>query len=228
MVIYDVDGDGKAEVYCKAGPVDSAEIVRHPKGMVMGGPEFLVKLDGATGRELARIPWPDRSGIVNTRAPSEMADYNYQSRNLLGVAYLDGKRPHLIVERGTYTLIKIRAYDPELKQVWNFETKGKFEHYSGQGTHGMQVADIDNDGRDEIIIGAGAIDDDGKPLWTTGRGHPDACYVGKIDPALPGMQIYFGHEWKQTRDESGVHGERRRPPTPDRRYRRGRWGCREA
>jgi hypothetical protein len=200
MVIYDVDGDGKAEVYCKAGPVDPAEIVRHPKGMVMGGPEFLVKLDGATGRELARIPWPDRSGIVNTRAPSEMADYNYQSRNLLGVAYLDGKRPHLIVERGTYTLIKIRAYDPELKQVWNFETKGKFEHYSGQGTHGMQVADIDNDGRDEIIIGAGAIDDDGKPLWTTGRGHPDACYVGKIDPALPGMQIYFGHEWKQTRD----------------------------
>ena len=200
IVVYDLDGDGKAEVYCKAGPVDPAEIVRHEKGMVMGGPEFLVKLDGATGRELARIPWPDRSGIVNTRQPSPMADYNYQSRNLLGVAYLDGKRPHLIVERGTYTLIKIRAYDPELKRVWSVDTKGEFEKYSGQGTHGMQVADIDDDGRDEVIIGAAAIDDDGKPMWTTGRGHPDACYVGKIDPSRPGMQIFYGHEWRQQRD----------------------------
>lgn len=200
VVIYDVDGDGKAEVYCKAGPKDPSEIVRHEKGMVMGGPEFLVKLDGATGRELARVPWPDRSGIVNVRAPSEMADYNYQSRNLLGVAYLDGKRPHLIVERGTYTLIKVRAYDPELKLVWSVDTKGAYEKFAGQGTHGMQVADIDDDGRDEVIIGAAALDDDGKPLWSTGRGHPDACYVGKIDPARPGMQIFFGHEWKQPRD----------------------------
>jgi hypothetical protein len=200
VVVYDIDGDGRAEIYCKAGPVDPSEIVRHPKGMVTGGPEFLVKLDGATGRELARIPWPDRSGIVNTRQPSEMADYNYQSRNLLGVAYLDGKRPHLIVERGTYTLIKVRAYDPGLKLVWSFDTKGEFENYSGQGTHGMQVADIDDDRRDEVIIGAAAIDDDGTPLWTTGRGHPDACYVGNIDPARPGMQIFFGHEWRQTRD----------------------------
>ena len=200
IVVYDVDGDGKAEVYCKAGPKDPKEIVKHPKGMVMGGPEFLVKLDGATGRELARVPWPDRTGIVNTRAPSEMADYNYQSRNLLGIAYLDGKRPHLIVERGTYTLIKIRAYDPDLKLVWSVDTKGEYEKFSGQGTHGMQVADIDDDGRDEVIIGAAAIDDNGKPLWSTGRGHPDACYVGKIDPARPGLQIMFGHEWKQQRD----------------------------
>ena len=199
IVVYDVDGDGKAEVYCKAGPKDPAEIVRHPQGMVMGGPEFLVKLDGATGRELARIPWPDRRGIQH-KQPNEMADYNYQSRNLLGVAYLDGKRPHLIVERGTYTLIKVRAYDPDLKLVWSFDSKGEFEKYSGQGTHGMQIADIDGDGRDEVVIGAAALDDDGRPLWNTGRGHPDACYIGHIDPARPGLQIYYGHEWKQNRN----------------------------
>ncbi len=199
IVVYDLDGDGKAEVYCKAGPKDPAEIVRHEKGMVMGGPEFLVKLDGATGRELARIPWPDRSGILH-RQPSEFGDYNYQSRNILGVAYLDGKRPHLVIDRGTYTLIKVRAYDPALKLVWSFDSTGENEKYSGQGTHGMQVADIDDDGRDEVIIGAAAIDDDGKPMWATGRGHPDACYVGNIDPARRGMQVFFGHEWKQNRD----------------------------
>jgi rhamnogalacturonan endolyase len=199
VLVYDLDGDGKAEIYCKAGPADPAEIVRHPQGMVMGGPEFLVKLDGATGRELARIPWPSRDGIRH-RQPGELADYNYASRNMLGVAYLDGKRPHLIVKRGTYTLIKIRAYDPALNLVWSLETGGEYEKYSGQGTHGMQVADIDGDGRDELIIGAAAIGHNGRPLWTTGRGHPDACYVGRIDPSRPGLQVYYGHEWRQTRN----------------------------
>lgn len=202
VVVFDVDGDGKAEVYCKAGPVDPAQIVRHERGMVTGGPEFLVKLDGATGRELARIPWPSRDGITGRPGtkPDPLQDYNYQSRNILGLAYLDGQRPHLIVERGTYTLIKVQAYDPALRRVWSFETRGEFEKFSGQGTHGLQVADIDGDGRDELILGAAALDDDGKPLWNTGRGHPDACYVGRIDPARPGLQIYYGHEWKQERN----------------------------
>lgn len=201
IVVYDVDGDGKAEVYCKAGPKDPAEIVRHPDGMVTGGPEFLVKLDGMTGRELARVPWPDRSGITGrTNPPNPLADYNYQSRNQLGIAFLDGKRPHLIVERGTYTMIKFLAYDPQLKLVWKFEASGDYEKYQGQGAHGMQVADIDGDGRDEIVFGSGALDDNGKPLWNTERGHPDACYVGHIDPARPGMQVYYGIEKKQPKN----------------------------
>lgn len=200
IVVYDLDGDGKAEVYCKAGPVDPAEIVRHPDGMVMGGPEFVVKLDGATGRELARVPWPDRAGIKDRGRDGELHDYNMISRNLLGVAYLDGKRPHLIVERGTYSLIKIRAFDPGLNLVWSVDTKDDYASFAGQGTHGMQVADIDDDGRDEVIIGSAALDHDGRPLWSTGRGHPDACYVGHIDPNRPGKQIYYGIEGRRPRD----------------------------
>ena len=200
IVVYDLDGDGKAEVYCKAGPKDPAEIVRHERGMVIGGPEFLVKLDGATGRELARVPWPDRSGIKDKGRDGPLHDYNFISRNLLGVAYLDGKRPHLIVERGTYSLIKIRAYDPALKLVWSVDTKDEYARWAGQGTHGMQVADIDGDGRDEVIIGSAALDDDGRPLWSTGRGHPDACYIGHMDPSRPGLQIYYGIEGRQPRD----------------------------
>ena len=200
IVVYDLDGDGKAEVYCKAGPKDPSEIVRHERGMIVGGPEFLVKLDGATGRELARIPWPDRSGIKDNGHDGPLHDYNFISRNLLGVAYFDGKRPHLIVERGTYSLIKVRAYDPALQLVWSVDTKNEYARWAGQGTHGLQVADVDADGRDEVIIGSAALDHDGKPLWSTGRGHPDACYVGHMDPARPGLQIYYGIEGKQPRD----------------------------
>lgn len=202
VVVYDVDGDGKAEVYCKAGPLDPADIARHADGRVIGGPEFLVKLDGETGRELARLPWPSREGINHRLFRGEMHEYNYASRNVLGLAYLDGKRPHLIVSRGTYTLIKLRAYDPQLNLKWSLETKGEYDSYKGQGTHGMQIADIDDDGRDEVIIGAAAVDDDGLPLWTTGRGHPDACHVGDIDPAHPGLEVFYGHEWAM--DRGGV------------------------
>jgi rhamnogalacturonan endolyase len=200
IVVFDLDGDGKAEVYCKAGPRDPSEIVRHAQGQVLGGPEFFVKLDGATGRELARVPWPDRSGIKDNGRSGELADYNMISRNLLGIAYLDGKRPHLIVERGTYSLIKVRAYDPTLKLVWSVDTKGDYQGWAGQGTHGMQIADVDADGRDDVIIGSAALGHDGRPLWTTGRGHCDACYVGHIDPSRPGLQIFYGIEGKRSSD----------------------------
>ncbi len=202
ILVYDIDGDGRAEVYCKAGPEGDP---RTPSGMVTSGPEYLVKFDGATGRELARLDWPSREGI--TRHRSHTLEYNNYSRNLLGVAYLDGERPHLIVQRGTYTEIKLRAYDPQLKQVWEVEVGQKddpqgYPTFRGAGSHGLQIADLDADGRDEIVIGAAAIDHDGRPLWSTGRGHPDACYVGDIDPSHPGLEVFYGHEWRH--DANGV------------------------
>ena len=105
IVVYDLNGDGKAEVFCKAGEGDP----REPTGHVKSGPEYLVMLDGLTGQVKKRLPWPSREGFD---------DYNYYSRNLLGVAYLDGQHPHLIVERRTYKIIKVQAYDPVLTLKW--------------------------------------------------------------------------------------------------------------
>jgi hypothetical protein len=44
------------------------------------------------------------------------------------------------------------------------------------------VADVDWDGRDEIVYGSMVIDDNGKGLSTTGFGHGDAEQVGDLDP----------------------------------------------
>lgn len=181
IVVYDLDGDGKAEVFCKGGEGDP----REPTGHVKSGAEYLVVLDGLTGKVKKRLPWPDREGLE---------DYNYFSRNLLGVAYLDGQRPHLIVQRGTYRLIKIQAYDPMLQLKWYWEASGEFKSYRGQGMHGMHAADVDEDGRDELVIGSAVIDDNGKGLWNFGKGHPDACYVADIDPSRPGLEIFYGIE----------------------------------
>lgn len=181
IVVYDLDGDGKAEVFCKAGEGDPRESTGHVKS----GPEYLVVLDGLTGQVKKRLPWPSREGFD---------DYNYYSRNLLGIAYLDGQRPHLIVERGTYKIIKVQAYDPTLALKWSWEASGEYQSYRGQGMHGMHAADVDGDGRDEVVIGSAVLDDNGKGLWNRRVGHPDACYVADVAPSRPGLEIFYGIE----------------------------------
>jgi rhamnogalacturonan endolyase len=186
-VVYDLDGDGKAEVYCKGGEGDP----REPEGHVKTGPEWLYKLDGQTGRLVKKIPWIPRL--------PEIGEYNYFCRNMLAVAYLDGRRPHLLMQRGTYRAIVIEAYDPHLNRVWRWNSHDEKEKYDSQGAHTIRVADVDGDGCDEIIVGSCLVDHDGKALWTLGIGHPDTCYVGKIDPQRPGLQIFYGIEPRQKR-----------------------------
>jgi len=192
FVAYDLDGDGRAEVYAKAGEGDP----RDPDGRVTSGPEWCVRIDGLTGKVTGRVPWPDRSGY---------RDYNWTSRNMLGIAYLDGEHPFLILQRGTYDQIKVEAYDARLQPVWRWNSRQESQRYSGTGMHGQHAADVDGDGRDEIILGASVLDDTGKGLWTNpmhrpAQAHPDACHIGDLDPAHPGYEIFYGFETRQPRD----------------------------
>ena len=186
-VVYDVDGDGRAEVYCKAGEGDP----RDEKGLVQTGPEYLVKLDGQTGKVKAKMPWLSRDGFSR---------YNYYCRNFLTVAYLDGKKPSLIMQRGTYRLIKMQALDKEFNRIWYWESTQEKKKYGGQSGHGLITADIDADGRDELVIGSAVLDEYGKGIWTTEMGHPDAFYVADIDPDNPGLEIFYGIEPRQKTD----------------------------
>lgn len=180
-MVYDIDGDGRAEVYTKAGEGDT----READGHVLEGPEYLVKLDPANGKVIQKRDWLSKEGF---------GTYNYASRNFLDVAYLDGKNPSLIMQRGTYTIIKTEALDKALKRKWYWESTGKDEKFKGQGQHGIMTADIDNDGKDEVIPGTFALDDDGTPLWHLGLGHNDVGYIADIDPSRPGLEIFYGIE----------------------------------
>ncbi len=183
-LVYDIDRDGYAEVYTKSGEGDPREIDGH----VMHGPEYLVKIDGRTGQVVQKTDWISREGFES---------YNLWSRNFLSMAYLNEKDPSLIVQRGTYTIIKTLALDKNLEQEWYWESSGEYAHYSGQGQHGIIAADIDNDKRDELIIGSAAIDDNGIPMWTTGLGHNDVGHVADIDPGNQGLEIFYGLEKSQ-------------------------------
>jgi rhamnogalacturonan endolyase len=190
-VVHDLDGDGKAEVAVKTGEGDP----RDADGRVTSGPEYLTILNGATGRPLTRVDWPTREGFGT---PEQI--YNYSSRNQLCVAYLDGKTPSLIVNRGTYNLIKLVAYqlkDKQLVEQWRWDNSNEDRKYWGSGAHWMQAFDANGNGRDEILVGSFVVDGAGKSLWATGLRHPDHAYVGDLDPTRPGLEIYFGIETQQ-------------------------------
>jgi hypothetical protein len=62
--------------------------------------------------------------------------------------------------------------------------------YTGQGNHQSSVADVDGHGKDEVVYGTMAVDDNGNGLWTTGDGHGDAMHVGDLDPSRPGPEEF--------------------------------------
>ena len=181
FLVYDIDGDGLAEVYAKAGEGDPREMDGH----VLEVPEYLVKIDGESGNIIQKRSWLSKDGFES---------YNYWSRNFLSVAYLNGQTPSLIMQRGTYTNIKMETMDKNFKKQWYWESSGDYKKYRGQGGHGIMVSDIDGDGKDELIPGTYALDDNGKPLWSLGFGHNDAGYITDIDPSRPGLEIFYGIE----------------------------------
>ena len=185
FVVYDFDGDGKAEVAVKTGPEDT----RESDGRVRKGPEWCSILDGMTGKEPARADWPPRD--------PRLGDYNRTNRNQMGMAYLDGKTPCLLVARGTYKLMIVDAYqyhNQKLERLWHWEGDDETPIIRSQGSHGMHSADVDDDGRDEVILGSAVLDDNGTCLYSVGLGHPDKCFVTDVDPTRPGMEIFYAIE----------------------------------
>jgi rhamnogalacturonan endolyase len=125
------------------------------------------------------------------------------------VAYLDGRRPSLVFCRGYYGRSVLAAWDwrdGRLTQRWVFDSKNRENPYSGQGGHQLAVADVDGDGRDEIIYHAMAVDDDGRGLYTTGLRHGDALHVSDLDPGHAGLEVFGIHENEESTVRFGTPG----------------------
>ncbi|WP_339258584.1 rhamnogalacturonan lyase [Paenibacillus sp. FSL R5-0713] len=205
FMVYDLDGDGKAEVAMKTadGTRDGTGVVigdaskdyRNSSGYVLSGPEFLTVFNGQTGKALSTVNYEPARGNV-----SDWGDNygNRVDRFLAAIAYLDGERPSLVMARGYYTRTVLVAYNwrnGQLTKQWTFDsnTSGN-SGYAGQGNHNLSVADVDGDGKDEIVYGAMAVDDNGKGLYTTGLHHGDAMHLSDLDPDRPGLEVFQVHE----------------------------------
>jgi rhamnogalacturonan endolyase len=201
MVVYDLDGDGRAEVILKTAPYAATpeEAFISDNGFVLDGPEYCTVLDGLTGKEVTRVDWIARGNVADWGDRTG----NRVNRNLLGIAYLDGIRPSVLVVRGTYTRMRVDAYnyiDKQLQKVWSWDGDQETPRIRGQGGHTVRAFDVDGDGRDEVILGSVCLNHDGTVLWNLGMGHPNWFYLADVDPSRPGLEIAYGYEDRQPRN----------------------------
>lgn len=211
FLVYDFDGDGKSEVAMKTAPgtvdgtgryvteVGDTDEIRNTdntksyigtSGRLKGKnpfTQYLTIFDGETGAALYTTDYIPYDAAEDQYWGDGRAKYNRSERYLAAVAYLDGIHPSIVMCRGYYHDSVIRAYTwdgTELTMQW--EHKGKKSESSttlyGQGNHNLSVGDIDNDGKDEIVYGSAALDDDGKTvLGNTGLGHGDAMHMSDFN-----------------------------------------------
>ena len=209
FMVYDLDGDGRAEVVMKTadGTRDgvgqcigdsTANYVGQTgraQGRILEGPEYLSVFDGLTGRNLYTTDYVPPRG--------NLADWgdtygNRSERYLACIAYLDGHHPSVVMCRGYYTRTVLAAWDWDgqtLQQRWVFDTDDpRWRGYAGQGNHNLRVADVDADGCDEITYGSMAIDNDGTGLYNTRMGHGDALHLMPFYPDSTTLQVWDVHE----------------------------------
>ncbi len=219
FMVYDLDGDGKAEVAMKTAPgtrdaagtvlggANANTVYRNADGYILSGPEYLTIFNGQTGAAMATTDYIPARGNVSAWGDGYG---NRVDRFLAGIAYVDGQRPSLIMARGYYTRAVVVAWDwrgGQLTRRWTFDSTSGAAGASavaGQGAHSLTIGDVDQDGKDEIVYGAATIDDNGTALYSTRLGHGDALHLGDFLPSRAGLEVFMVHESPSSYGNHGV------------------------
>ena len=176
------------------------------------GAEYLLYLNGETGEPYAWDGTSDNFTPMAFPLPRfEAGESDYgaiwgkagdgghrSSKFYFGAPVLDGRKASIFLARGCYTRHKMCALDVDpkthaLTQRWRWNQYTGNEWF-GQGFHNFGIADVDWDGRDEIVFGSMVIDDNGQGLSTTGLGHGDAQHCRDFDPYRHGQEIFTCNE----------------------------------
>jgi rhamnogalacturonan endolyase len=212
FLVYDLDGDGKAEVmmktapgtkdasgsFLKMGPAanddDSADY-RNADGYVLSGPEYVTVFSGEQGLELATETFKIGRGDVSAWGDSYG---NRVDRFLATIAFVasDG-RPSAIMGRGMYTRTTFTAWnfrDGKLTEAWTADHAQRSD-FGGKGAHSISVANVDDDKMQEIVNGGATFDHDGKGMCSLSwSAHGDALHVGDLVPSREGLEVFMPFE----------------------------------
>lgn len=206
--IDDTNGDGITD-YSK--DPDNLAIFKD-RQYIVSTPEFLSVYDGETGAEI------DRTDLKPVKEPLSEWAFEYTdtgrltkraSHYLFGLAYLDGKTPSVVMVRGAWNNVRAAAWhmaDGKLVEDWvhNTENKEDVNSIYGACNHNLVTADVDFDGKDEILSGPMAIDDDGSEMYAVKAydndgtpqklGHGDAFDAAFMSPDFNGYTVWACHE----------------------------------
>ncbi len=219
-VMYDWDGDGKAEVILR-GADNMRIITAEGDTIYIGdtttdtrwdgieftstGNEYLLYLEGATGVPYQIGPDEHPNYMEYPLARGNDSDWgtgivgHRSTKHYFGAPFLDGRNASIFLGRGCYTKHHFAAYDVDasthqLTQRWEWKSDNLSSSWYGQGYHNYSIGDVDMDGRDEILFGSMVIDDNGKGLSTSGLGHGDAQHWSDFDPYRWGLEFFGCNE----------------------------------
>jgi len=174
FLCWDVDADGRTEVVYHEG--GDAWPEGEPDASYRGGRpgERLVIADAETGEIKRSAPWPGRCART------------MMTVGLFGGA---GEPACAVVLDETYGDVTITAVDGATADVaWQVQ-QGR------AAGHNLDVADIDGDGRQEVIAGGVCYDGDGSVRWEAEEfGHTDMSKPADILPDRPGLEIWYNVE----------------------------------
>ena len=148
---------------------------------------------------VAYLDGPDKN-------PSGIFCRGYYTYAYIWAVDFDGQKliPRWLHRSDNNTSYKVETYDADGKATTKSYTAPKTTSGNGSrtmysnGNHNLSLADVDGDGRDEIIWGSATLNADGTLRYATGFGHGDALHIGQMIPGKKGLQVFQVHEEKGT------------------------------
>ena len=180
VTIYDIDGDGHAEVLClfQAYPHATDDVsVEGGTGEPVSMQNVVLQIrDGATGRVKREAAPESFRRLVGTG--SNWVHQRFLIANLRGLE----RSGDCIIKIGNMIL----AFDDQLQLLWQYTIR--WNDYGRCTAYIPAVGDIDGDGRDEINGGYYLLDDDGTPLWERQLApHMDSVDITEWQDGVPAV-----------------------------------------
>lgn len=212
VIAYDMDQDGKAEVVVKSSDgtqfadgkgvfgsvsldTDNDGIINYFTQNVKNSPQYITVIDGLTGKEKNSIEM-DYPSVYNRNNKADFMGEEYNNLNgHMAIIYPDGKKP------AVGFIYKVRSTNGThyyFASAWSYNDAGQWSNLfnwergglDAAEAHSIRAADVDRDGKDELLnIGFG-LRGDGSLAFNAHISHGDRFRVGDIDPERPGLETF--------------------------------------